>query len=1414
MRSSNLRRVALTTLAALTLFGQPIAAHAGALKAGRSPLAGSASSATPPGTTIVVKPGADGGWINSAVDGGSLNGSISNYAQAPAGGPAGPGAFRHRLSSGADSATMSSSLFAGRRLDTLTQLAYSTFVYEGTNAPALHIQLDLNGDGFFQNKTVDDEIVFEPIYQTGAYPGESFPSQCVGIPGCVARTAWQTWDARDGGWYSLKMTPPYGPPLKTLRAYAAANPTARIAQGPALFFKSGSGWPGANVLFDGLKVDGVTYDFEPQRVEIAPDSEGLFTRVTQRAGQVVTDARTIADSFQQYSAAIEPLSGRGSLHQRTKDRADRLQMHTQLLAGTPLSELNGLSFATYLRPTRATLASPALSLYLDLNGDGVYQNNSVDDILIFEPYMQHGGTPLRGGRPLANQCDPSACLKTNRWQVWDALNGGWWSRKVDVAGGARPVQRLEAWIAEYPNAKIGLGESSVMIATGSGYADTDAFVDAMNINGTSYDFETQIVTVSPASPNGWITNPLAGSRTAAADRRQDFENLANAPFGAGGLRHRAPTASSTGEDLVAINPMLAGQPIESITELSYRTRVDSTPQGRAPIVKLQVDFDGDNFYTTQATDRLIIFEPVYQTPSSRDTFYGPSYPWAWPDQCGGPCIVQGEWKNWDVLAGNVYFGGQPVNEQQPWDELLSVLRQPFPPGTPETVTRGRVGFGERPISIESDDSFSNYDASVDSITINGVTFDFEAVPPETKIDGERTQEEPYRLLVNDTEAPGNNPLDIAVFGSCSQDAIDFSIESNTPGHDMYVGKLFLDANANDAYDSRPQDRVVSYSVDGTIVEGDIGSPASVPIPGAQVKASPDRRAVEIRLPRAFFGDAWFAYDIWSDASGRNTSWNSFDYSEMKGFIPSPCLPIPEEVFGATPIDCDLYDTDIRLIQYVIDRSASTRLKLSGTCDVSAAAAHGGTTTSIAAAAVAIDRDGVTIESLDMSRRALVTGTGTQAAFYVAPGTEDVTIRGLAFTNLSRPIVAQNSIRTTIGQATALEPLSPLGNRMFGVGSMQEGVLAVGAGNAATAQVKFGSGGSQTRTYPTPVAGDLVGVPGSSGQDLVDIKVLGNYISYRPPGPFTPDSDVTGIVVRQNGGARDVFGVDVSQNAVGMAGSEFPSFNMAGIRIHSDSNDPNFAHIKGVRVFKNTLGRLEELNLSAADSRLPDAGDLQATGRTGIAIGRAQNFLVQGNSIRTILSKVPGLNMPGGGIVVYDSFDGLIETNSVITIAGADTKAADLGAIGVVDNLMNLFVAPGAAPGKPTRSIQIVSNYTGWSGNGPSDVGAQRGLLVSGASKISASLNQFKTISDKSILLGTPVSGPGAALGWAPQVPAQRVAQSSFCRNWLNINRGTSPENAADTPVSQIQWNAGGLGSAGNEFPGGRFQTGNSECPAS
>lgn len=188
------------------------------------------------------------------------------FVRGPSGPPLGAGSFRQQLTDGAHRQTLMTTVLDGTPLSAMTELGYSTFVAanQGGQASALRLMVDLTGDGAY-TAGVDDALVFEPVYQTGSYPGDSVPNQCPGVPNCVAIGSWQNWDAEAGGWWSQK-SGSYGPPLVTLTSYVAQHPTATLVTGsPSVRLQAGSG-PGSWDAFDGnvdaVNLQGVTYDLD------------------------------------------------------------------------------------------------------------------------------------------------------------------------------------------------------------------------------------------------------------------------------------------------------------------------------------------------------------------------------------------------------------------------------------------------------------------------------------------------------------------------------------------------------------------------------------------------------------------------------------------------------------------------------------------------------------------------------------------------------------------------------------------------------------------------------------------------------------------------------------------------------------------------------------------------------------------------------------------------------------------------------------------------------------------------------------------------------------------------------------------------------------------------------------------------
>jgi hypothetical protein len=173
-------------------------------------------------TTLVVTPVNLQGWQPTN----SGTAQPPSFVEGPGTPPLPTGSAQLEVGSDGDSAAqLRHPGYAGTKLSDLTSLSYSTYVQQtGSGGQAPYILLNIDTDN---NGSIDDQLFFEPVYQTGTYSGDTVPDQCAGVPGCVATGQWQTWDALEGGWWSLNAFT-FGPPLVTLDTYITANPDARI----------------------------------------------------------------------------------------------------------------------------------------------------------------------------------------------------------------------------------------------------------------------------------------------------------------------------------------------------------------------------------------------------------------------------------------------------------------------------------------------------------------------------------------------------------------------------------------------------------------------------------------------------------------------------------------------------------------------------------------------------------------------------------------------------------------------------------------------------------------------------------------------------------------------------------------------------------------------------------------------------------------------------------------------------------------------------------------------------------------------------------------------------------------------------------------------------------------------------------
>jgi hypothetical protein len=207
--------------------------------------------------TVVVSDCDLNGWKTYTEPTGTLA-----FVSGPATPPLGKGSIQFSLGTdGNGKAAIGTNEWAGTPLSTLTQLFYATYVQNNISgqAPALEIVVDNNGDG-----TADDRLVFEPVYQTGIYPG------VIQNGGMVLLNTWQTWNGIPGGWWAAS-DETAGPSTYTLASYLQAHPTATIAFDPivgGVILTGGGGntWNNfigyADALTIGTSEGSTTYDFE------------------------------------------------------------------------------------------------------------------------------------------------------------------------------------------------------------------------------------------------------------------------------------------------------------------------------------------------------------------------------------------------------------------------------------------------------------------------------------------------------------------------------------------------------------------------------------------------------------------------------------------------------------------------------------------------------------------------------------------------------------------------------------------------------------------------------------------------------------------------------------------------------------------------------------------------------------------------------------------------------------------------------------------------------------------------------------------------------------------------------------------------------------------------------------------------
>src|SRR4051812_18717929 len=140
--------------------------------------------------------------------------------------------------------------------------------------------------------------------------------------------------------------------------------------------------------------------------------------------------------------ATPPL-GSGSFELQTITNPEKVQLFTDLYAGTKLSDIDGIGYSTYRDPASTGFGAGVAALNLRVDTDN---NGSPDAYMVFEPYQDQG----------------NAAVLTGQWQPWDAYRGGaakWWLNTGAGGCGQNTPCSWSAIVAAFPNATIREGAS-------------------------------------------------------------------------------------------------------------------------------------------------------------------------------------------------------------------------------------------------------------------------------------------------------------------------------------------------------------------------------------------------------------------------------------------------------------------------------------------------------------------------------------------------------------------------------------------------------------------------------------------------------------------------------------------------------------------------------------------------------------------------------------------------------------------------------------------------------------------------------------------------------------------------------------------------------------------------------------------
>jgi hypothetical protein len=240
-------------------------------------------------------------------------------------------------------------------------------------------------------------------------------------------------------------------------------------------------------LVFGLFAALTTVSLYAEVVEVTPSNMGNWSFITLDNTGAVCSGPVGCGSGGMVTGPATPPLGTGSANLQTGVGYgdDGTGIGTSDFNSMALSALTTLSYWTYDTVNNGQ-QFPYLALNISFTND-INNDGPGTDTLFFEPPYQQ---PSTGNPSLPDQ----GASTQNLWQEWNALAGGWW----DNNGFANPgtgVQSLAAIAADFTDPVITANPFfspdglELQVGFGSPGETENGNVDAVTVNGTTYDFD-------------------------------------------------------------------------------------------------------------------------------------------------------------------------------------------------------------------------------------------------------------------------------------------------------------------------------------------------------------------------------------------------------------------------------------------------------------------------------------------------------------------------------------------------------------------------------------------------------------------------------------------------------------------------------------------------------------------------------------------------------------------------------------------------------------------------------------------------------------------------------------------------------------------------------------------------------------